>query len=341
MNKSNMNWKIYNSDSIKKYTDFINSMEYSGIWHSPDWLEFQKSSKKIQDGFLFGIEENNEIILAGIFLIYKSKNFNYGYIPAGFLYKKIDRTIYKFLISNLKVSSKSYNLTFFQADSIIPFSDSFENILKISDKHKLNQKLPIPQFTNIIPLDLTLDEILNQMKPKGRYNIKLAEKKGVEVRVADEKDIPLFYKMLSETASRDGFRTNSEEYYKLMLNKLKDSIFLAAFHEDEMIAGGIFTYMKYQGLYYYGASSNNKRNLMAPYLIQWEAIKIAKEKGCTYFDFMGIADPGNPNDRLSGVTDFKLKFGGKIVKFQTSYHVIVNSVLYFVFKVSKFLKKLI
>ena len=178
---------------------------------------------------------------------------------------------------------------------------------------------------------------MNKMKPKGRYNIKLAGKKGVVIKKGTEPDLNTFYSLLKETSSRDGFNVNNEKYYELMLKSVPESELLIAVYENKIIAGGIFTYTKNQGLYYYGASSNEFRNLMAPYLIQWQAILNAKQRGCIYYDFLGISNPENP-DKLSGVTDFKLKFGGRIVKFNQSYQIIHNN---FIFKIYKMIKKLL
>ncbi|OHD20725.1 MAG: hypothetical protein A2086_14315 [Spirochaetes bacterium GWD1_27_9] len=339
-----MKWLIFEKESqnyensLARYQNFIDSSKFTGIWHQIDWLSFQIASKKVVDGFFFGIEKENNIILAGLFLIYKSKNFKYGYIPAGFLYFDINDDIYNFFLQNIDDIAKKNNLLFTSVDSITPKNDMLEQIIQKSKNHKLNVKLPIPQYTNVIDLNLSEEEILKQMKPKGRYNIKLAEKKDVKVRIGDINDVSIFYQILKETTERDGFRPNPEEYYSIMLEKLKNSIILVATHETDILSCGIFTYTKYQGLYYYGASSNLKRNFMSPYLLQWEAIKIAKQKGCDYFDFLGIAAPDNPTDPLSGVTDFKLKFSENIICFQTPYHIIHKKFIYSLFGLIKNIK---
>ena len=113
-----------------------------------------------------------------------------------------------------------------------------------------------------------------------------------------------------------------------------------ALHEDDILCGGIFTYTHNQGLYYYGASSNIKRNLMSPYLLQWTALLEAKKRGCRYYDFMGIADPKNPNDQLKTVTDFKLKFAGTVTEFQTPYHIVHKPLRYWTYKTAKKIRKI-
>ncbi len=332
-----MEWKTYNINNIdNKYIDFLDSHCYSGIWHYPEWLNFQLSSGRVKKGFIFTIEEDNTIILAGIFLVQRSSyGINFGYIPAGFLYNSISKKIYDFFILNIFKVAKEFNLVFTQLDSITEYDQNFIDIISCYKNHKINQKLPIPSYTNILDLNLTLDELLMQMKPKGRYNIKLAEKKGVIIRKGNIEELSIFYSLLKETTERDNFRPNPFNYYKAMLENLPNSILLFAEHEKDILSSGIFTYTKNQALYYYGASSNIKRNLMSSYLLQWEAINIGKEKGCKYYDFMGIADPSNPKDQLINVTDFKLKFGGKIVRFNPSYHIIHQNITYNFYKISR------
>ena len=80
---------------------------------------------------------------------------------------------------------------------------------------------------------------------------------------------------------------------------------------------------------------------MAPYLLQWTAMMEAKKRGCKYYDFMGIADPNNPNDQLKPVTDFKLKFEGKVLQFQTPYHIVHKKFTYTTYKLAKKIKKIL
>ncbi|MBN2545109.1 MAG: peptidoglycan bridge formation glycyltransferase FemA/FemB family protein [Spirochaetes bacterium] len=331
-----MEWIIFNNENLNEYEKFIDSCPYTGIWHDPLWLEFQTRSGKAFCGNIFAIKANDQIILSGIILIYKTSfNFRYGYIQSGFLYKNINNSIYDFFIKNLNAYAKKNRLIFTQIDSIIPFDENFNDLIKNKTSHKLNISLPIPTHTNIIDLDKPLDDLLKEMKPKGRYNIKLAEKKGIIIKTGNSANIEEFYNLLKITGNRDGFSLNSINYYKNMIKILPFTRLLLLYKDDILIAGGIFLFYNKQGLYYYGASSNEYRNLMAPYLMQWEAIRIAKKMNCKYYDFMGIADPDKKLDRLSGVTDFKLKFGGRIVKFNTSYRITHNKIMQFSYDTAK------
>ena len=121
-----MNWITFNESNINQYIDFINDHASSGIWHYPSWLKFQLASGRAAGGFFFGIEINNRIRLAGLFLVYKSGlNFNYGYIPAGVLYNEINVEIYDFFLENLKKISKSKKIIFTRIDSISNFDEEF------------------------------------------------------------------------------------------------------------------------------------------------------------------------------------------------------------------------
>lgn len=176
-------------------------------------------------------------------------------------------------------------------------------------ENRRNFKKFIPPYTCLIDLTQSQEDILKAMKPKGRYNIKLAQKKGVVVEKMPKtpENIQRFYELLSETTSRDYFAGNTLEYYSTFLSALKTSELYFAFHEDDILAAGIFVQNSGVMTYYYGASSNLKRNLMAPYLLQWKAICDAKSQGCQIYDFLGVAGDEEKNSPLAGVTDFKMK----------------------------------
>jgi lipid II:glycine glycyltransferase (peptidoglycan interpeptide bridge formation enzyme) len=197
----------------------------------------------------------------------------------------------------------------------------------------------ITPYTAIIDLSKTTEQILADMKPKWRYNIKLAEKKEIKVVEVDKSDdnIKIFYDLMLETTSRDGFSWNKIVYYTTFLKTIKNSNLLIAYKDDKPIAAWIFVFNKEISIYYYWASTNdiNYRNLMAPYLLQWTAIKKAKEVWSKYYDFLWITTPWEKNSSLAWVTDFKLKLTKDIVNISDSYIWINNIILY---KIISFLK---
>ncbi len=166
--------------------------------------------------------------------------------------------------------------------------------------------------TNTLVIDTSADEkdILMQMKQKGRYNIKLAKKRGVEI--IEEKDISNFWNLMKTTSKRDGFRSCKKHVYEDMLKSFGDNAVLLTAKDEtgEVLASALFTIAGEMAIYNYGASSNKKRNVMAPYLLQWKGIKWAKKKGATVYDFLGISPENDENHHLKTVAGFKLKFGG-------------------------------
>ncbi|HIQ56641.1 TPA: peptidoglycan bridge formation glycyltransferase FemA/FemB family protein [Candidatus Gracilibacteria bacterium] len=179
-------------------------------------------------------------------------------------------------------------------------------------KNNKNKKAPeiFPTNTLMINLELEENEILAQMKQKGRYNIKLARKKGVVIE--EEKDVENFWNLMLETSKRDGFRSNKKHVYSDLLQSFGDNavLYTAKDKTGDVLASAIFTMTEGMALYNYGASTNRKRGLMAPYLLQWAGIQWAKNKGATVYDFLGISPENTPNHSLNGVASFKLKFGG-------------------------------
>lgn len=192
----------------------------------------------------------------------------------------------------------------------------------------------ITPYTAVIDLTNSEEQILAQMKPKGRYNIWLAEKKSVKIEFAEktQENIEKFYALMVETTSRDKFSGNTLDYYKTFLNSLPNSQLLLAYKGDKVIAAWIFVFSKEISIYYYGASTSLKeyRNLMAPYLLQWEAIKFAKKNWSKIYDFLWVASPGDARSTLLWVTGFKMKLTQDLRWVSDSYIFINKKIKYLI-----------
>ncbi|MHB8776639.1 MAG: lipid II:glycine glycyltransferase FemX [Anaerolineales bacterium] len=194
------------------------------------------------------------------------------------------------------------------------------------------------QFRNTVLVDLTAaeDEILMRMKPKTRYNVRLAEKKGVAVRAGRVDDLPMLYKLYAETSVRDGFVIRDENYYMgvwklfmsnletLKLSNLPACVPLIAEVDGEPVAA-IFLFMFAGRAYYvYGMSRNAHREKMPAYLLQWQAMKRAKAKGCTAYDLWGAPETFDESDSMWGVYRFKEGLGGEVVRTLGAYDFAPN-----------------
>jgi lipid II:glycine glycyltransferase (peptidoglycan interpeptide bridge formation enzyme) len=165
-------------------------------------------------------------------------------------------------------------------------------------------------------LDIRPDEeaLLAGMKSKTRYNIRLASRKGVVVSEAGPADLPDFYALFQETASRDDFYIHTQDVYRRMFSLFWEAgrfAMLFARYEGKLIAA--VTLLRFGDTCWYlqGASSNADRNLMPTYLLQWEGIRWARSHGCTEYDFRAVPDLLREDQDMFGVYRFKEGFGGR------------------------------
>jgi lipid II:glycine glycyltransferase (peptidoglycan interpeptide bridge formation enzyme) len=181
------------------------------------------------------------------------------------------------------------------------------------------------QFRNSVWLDLSTpaDELLKRMKQKTRYNIGLAERKGVAVRAGGKDDLAHLYRMYSETANRDGFVIRDEGYYlkvwKAFLDGSRDlrqpaAEALVAEVAGESVAALWLFHFAERAYYLYGMSMAAHRDKMPNYLLQWKAILRAQELGCRVYDLWGAPDIFNETDPMWGVFRFKEGLGGYVIR---------------------------
>ncbi len=175
------------------------------------------------------------------------------------------------------------------------------------------------QFRNTVLLDLRRDEeaLLAAMKQKSRYNLRLAQRRGVEIRQGMACDLQLFYDLYAETARRDGFPIRPPAYYHDAWGSFLaqgDGCLLLAEVQGEPVAGLLFVIFGLTAWYMYGASSERHRSLMPNNLLQWAAIHRAREMGCTVYDLWGAPENLDGSDPMWGVTRFKLGLGGELAR---------------------------
>ena len=174
------------------------------------------------------------------------------------------------------------------------------------------------------------------MQQKTRYNIRLAAKKGIKVIEAiSETDFLDFWCLMKKTSNRDGFRIHNEAHYINLLVSSEGVIKLFfAEYKGQRVAAGLFAFYGDKVIYLHGASDNEFRNLMAPYLLQFEIIKKAKLEGFNFYDFYGVDEKKWP-----GVTRFKKGFGGFIYNYAGTYDLVLRPCLYFLYNFLRNLRR--
>lgn len=195
-----------------------------------------------------------------------------------------------------------------------------------------------PRSTILVDLEADEAELLARMKQKTRYNIRLAEKKGVVVR--ESNDIQGFYRLIQTTGTRDGFAVHNISYYQKAFEIFSPAgacVLLGAFHEGKPLAYLMLFLSGERSWYFYGASDDASRNLMPTYLLQWEAMRWSKAHGATFYDLWGIPDASveeleeqftKRSDGLWGVYRFKRGFGGEVVRSVPAYVRVYKPLLY-------------
>lgn len=185
-----------------------------------------------------------------------------------------------------------------------------------------------------ISLDIKLDEatLLARMKEKWRYNVRLAERKGVTVRVAQSgEDVRSWYELMQTTSERDQFGIHTLDYYlhawHIFAARQQARLFLAEYN-GQLLAGIFVALLSKQAIYLYGASSNEQRNLMPNYLLQWQAIRWAKQEGASVYDFWGIPASDDQAEAMAGVYRFKSGWGGEIVRYVGCYEHVYRPLLF-------------
>ncbi len=194
----------------------------------------------------------------------------------------------------------------------------------------------------VMQLDLagrTESDVIESFKPKWRYNIRLAERKGVTCRTSEEPaDLARFYQLLLETARRDRFLVRSQSYYEAMWRLLAPDQAIRLYlteYEGETLSGALMYVWGDRAWYTYGASSNSHRNLMPNHLMQWRMIQDAMALGCKWYDFRGVSPQKDASDEhLRGLNRFKEGFNPRFVEYIGEYDLVLSPMWYWIWTVA-------
>lgn len=251
---------------------------------------------------------------------------SYGYFPRSPLSAGLDQ---------LSELAKKHRLIFFRMDPEKE-SDVPENFFWNYGTS------PQPEATILLDLLKNEDELLRQMKRKGRYNIALAIKRGVAAKrgetTSQKNDFVLqFHALLLATTVRDKFSGHDVAFYQKFLEIIPKSEIFVVSHNGVPLAAAIGVIHEDTFIYYYGASSHDRKELMAPYLLQWEMIRFAKNQGSRWYDFFGISPiNSSKNHPWQGVTEFKKKFGGVLKIYPKPKDIIMSPLWYKIYQLAKF-----
>ncbi len=207
-----------------------------------------------------------------------------------------------------------------------------EKSVKVVERH--------PAHTTIVNLTRSIDELYANMKPKTRYNIRLAKKKGVEIEYVGKEGVDRFMKLMQETAERDGFHAHAKERYQAIVEKFHgpscSAFFAIATYKGKDVAANLMVDAGKTRTYLHGASANTEREVMAPYALHAQLMEHAKESGREKYDFWGIApEDADENHAWAGITRFKLGFGGERLHMPGTFDVPMKQSAYRIYRLAR------
>lgn len=294
-------------------------MENIDFLQSEEWRKFQEATGKRTfriDGVSV-IEHNLPIV------------GNYFYVPREEFSGEIIKLAKKEKAGWIRIDPKNKNF--------------LENIRAFKAPHDMQ-----PREVLVIDITKSVEELLGEMKSKTRYNLKLAEKKNVKVisksvSQLTSNEVNEFLRLVKATAERKKIKFHPEDYYRKMIETINSdmlSLYIAEY-EGKTIAANLVVFYENTATYLHGATDDDYRNVMAPYLLQWQAIKDAKNKGFKFYDFGGVKTGDKSN--WIGITKFKLGFSPntKIIEFPGSWDIVVNPARYWAYRSIQKLKSLV
>ncbi len=330
---------VTDEESEKKYKEFLEKHDRCNFQQSLEWCKVKSNWKH---EIILAEDERGNIIGSLCVLIRKIPIFgNIMYSSRGPVCDIHNIEVLKQLTDGAKELAKKYKAIVLRIEPDIKSEDKdFRNLVtslgyKIKDDAKNFREEIQPRY--VFRLDIkgkTEEEIFANFHQKTRYNVRLATKKGVVVKEGTREDLKEFHKIMVETGKRDGFIIRPLEYFEKMYDCLapKHMKLLMAYYEDKPISGVIPIIYGNKTWYLYGASSNEYRNLMPNYLLQWEMIKMAINNRSDIYDFRGV--PGNVDEK-NGLYRFKKGFGGKFTEFIGEIYIPFKPIIYALYKFSE------
>jgi len=264
------------------------------------------------------------------------------YAPRGPVLDWSDRRLVEFLLGGIQKLAEEKGAILLKIDPDVLKSEG--SALRLIEDQGFRPVNKGKNFEGVQPafvmrLDLegrTPDELLADFHSKTRYNIRYAFRKGIEVRTeCTRRDLDDFYDILEVTAERDEFGIRSREYFTYIWDQLVEHGYaklVMAHHEGQPLAGAMAFQLGRRAWYVYGASSNEKRNLMPNYAVQWELIRWAKELGCHTYDFRGVSGNLDPEDPLYGLYRFKKGFDAELFELAGEFDLVYHPAWYWAWR---------
>ncbi|OIP80212.1 MAG: hypothetical protein COT39_02185 [Parcubacteria group bacterium CG08_land_8_20_14_0_20_48_21] len=313
------------------WDSFIQSVNaFNQLTQSWAWGEFQKNvGWKVER---LGVWEND--CLVGVMQWYQLPlpfGWSYGYAPRGPIFLEEEK------------SNEAANLLFAEIKKSLGNKGVFLRCEPMQKIQQLSQHAPEhavamqPQYEWLVDLAQDEEMLLAGMHQKTRYNIHLAEKKGVCVQNMHKQDFENAWQVFQQTSERGSYHLHTKSYYGKML-AFDEAKLVGAYDKDILLAVTLLWTFGDMVTYVHGASDYTQRNFMAPYLLHWENLKRAKAIGMKWYSFGGVAPDDDLSHSWRGITRFKKGFGGKMYAYPGTFDLVFDKNKYWLYCVSRKIK---
>lgn len=296
------------------------------VIQSWQWGEFRKSLGLPL--LRFGMFKQGRMICAFQLTLHKIPFLNLfvGYLPKG-------PALTKDLKNALKEIARKNNCAFIKVEPDIELNNQVQ---EVDEEFRVSPKPLFTKYNFVLDLSLSEEALFKNLHPKTRYNIRLAQKKGVKVEErTDDRALEIYLNLYFETTTRQNYLGHSRDYHRQVWQTLKKAgmaRFLIASFEGKPLTAWMLLNFGNKLYYPYGGSSNKFRELMHSNLVAWEAIKLGKKLKLKYFDMWGALGPdADPKDPWFGFHRFKQGYGGSLVEYIGTFDLVLNPLIYYIF----------
>lgn len=336
-----MHYNVVESVDHNRWNDFVAGSPFGDVLQCFEWGEVKRTGG--WEPIPLAVESDRQYRATALLLKRRVTPFGHSilYCPRGPILDYGDEALLRTLVVGIREIARRHRAILLKIDPAVPIGEAglIERLRAVGFRASPDAEGGFggTQPRCVMKLDLTKseEELLAAMKNKTRYNLRLAERKGVEIFLdCPREDLRIFHDILLETAKRDRFLVRSHSYFEALWDNLVPAglgkVFMGRY-QGESVAGTFAFVLGKQCWYTYGASSNQHRNVMPNYLIQWRMIQWAKLKGCEVYDFRGVSPQSEgeaTEDHLAGLNRFKSGFGARYVEYIGEFDLPLSRVWY-------------
>lgn len=320
---------VKNIENKKEWEEFILSKNEANFLQSWSWGEFHKALGKTinRSGFF----ENNKLVGVMLSIVEPARRGKYLTVPGGPIIDWNNNDLVNAFVKQIKIIAKENNCVFVRVRPQLKQDDFSINLFKNLGLIKAPMHLHA-ELTSQLDITKSEDELMAQMRKGTRYEVRKAIKEEIKISSStNESEIKKFYDLQIETSKRQKFIPFSYKFLNEQFKVFAESgnvLLYKAEIEKKLLAQAFVIFYNKEAVYHYGASTQEGRQYPGAYLIQWEAIKEAKKRGMTRYNFWGVAPENNQNHRFSGLSLFKRGFGGQDFEYLHAQDLIINKPKY-------------